>query len=135
VQTISSTAGDHLQSQGTSDSDLAEGMTRRELLKMGGKVAPVTAVSSVFSPFSIFAAKAAAKSLSFWMFYPPGGTRADLERDNGLRAKLDMRGQKSVCCDELKFRSSTHPSGSTIMLQHIHSLYLTTVYHCRSLGL
>jgi multiple sugar transport system substrate-binding protein len=73
VQTISSTVGDHLQTQGTSDSDVAEGMTRRELLKMGGKVAAVTAASSVFSPFSIFAAKAAAKSLSFWMFYPPGG--------------------------------------------------------------
>ena len=47
------------------------GISRRELLKRGGKVAAVAAVSSVFSPF-VFTGKAAAtKTLSFWQFYAP----------------------------------------------------------------
>jgi hypothetical protein len=55
-------------------SDVAEEITRRELLKMAGKVVAVAAVSSVFSPIDIFTAKAAStKRLSFWMFYAPGG--------------------------------------------------------------
>jgi hypothetical protein len=50
------------------------GISRRELLKRGGKVAAVAAVSSVFSPF-VFTGKAAAtKTLSFWQFYAPWGT-------------------------------------------------------------
>src|SRR5580692_1694084 len=54
-------------------SDAAEGMTRRELLKKGSKVAAVAAVSSVFSPFFIHSARAATKTLSFWQFYAPNG--------------------------------------------------------------
>ena len=47
------------------------GISRRELLKRGGKVAAAAAVSSVFSPF-VFTGKAAAtKTLSFWQFYAP----------------------------------------------------------------
>ena len=47
------------------------GISRRELLKRGGKVAAAAAVSSVFLPF-VFAGKAAAtKTLSFWQFYAP----------------------------------------------------------------
>jgi hypothetical protein len=54
-------------------SHLAEGITRRELLKRGGKMAAVAAVSSVFSPFFIRSVRAAAKPLSFWQFYAPAG--------------------------------------------------------------
>jgi len=54
-------------------SDAALGITRRELLKTGGKVAAVAAVSSVFSPFFIRSARAATKTLSFWQFYAPNG--------------------------------------------------------------
>src|SRR5438876_6300991 len=54
-------------------SHLAEGITRRELLKRGGKMAAVAAVSSVFSPFFIRSVRAAAKTLSFWQFYAPAG--------------------------------------------------------------
>jgi multiple sugar transport system substrate-binding protein len=61
-------------------SDAAEGITRRELLKTGGKVAAVVAASSVFSPFTIFTAKAAAtKTLSFWQFYAPGSGEGDTQ--------------------------------------------------------
>jgi len=49
------------------------GLTRRELLIGGGKVAVVAAVSSLFSPFNIYVKAAAPKSLSFWQFYSPGG--------------------------------------------------------------
>jgi multiple sugar transport system substrate-binding protein len=50
------------------------GISRRELLKRGGKVAAAAAVSSVFSPF-VFTGKAAAtKTLSFWQFYAPGSS-------------------------------------------------------------
>ena len=50
------------------------GISRRELLKRGGKVAATAAVSSVFSPF-VFTGKAAAtKTLSFWQFYAPGSS-------------------------------------------------------------
>src|ERR1700693_3539416 len=46
-------------------------ISRRELLKRGGKGAAAAAVSSVFSPF-VFTGKAAApKTLSFWQFYAP----------------------------------------------------------------
>src|ERR1700722_2777979 len=49
------------------------GISRRELLKRGGKGAAAVAVSSVFSPF-VFTAKAGAtKTLSFWQFYAPAG--------------------------------------------------------------
>jgi multiple sugar transport system substrate-binding protein len=54
--------------------DVAAGVTRRELLKTGGKIAAAAAVSSVFAPFFIHTAKAAAtKTLSFWQFYAPRG--------------------------------------------------------------
>src|SRR6266481_1996059 len=47
------------------------GISRRELLKRGGKVAAAAAVASAFSPF-VFTGKAAAtKTLSFWQFYAP----------------------------------------------------------------
>src|SRR6516225_7097287 len=47
------------------------GISRRELLKRGGKIAAAAAVSSVFSPF-VFTGKAAAtKTLSFWQFHAP----------------------------------------------------------------
>jgi multiple sugar transport system substrate-binding protein len=49
------------------------GLTRRELLIGGGKVAVVAAVSSLFSPFNINVKAATPKSLSFWQFYSPGG--------------------------------------------------------------
>jgi multiple sugar transport system substrate-binding protein len=56
------------------------GISRRELLKRGGKVAAAAAVSSVFSPF-VFTAKAAAtKTLSFWQFYAPS-------RELGIQSK------------------------------------------------
>jgi len=47
------------------------GISRRELLKKGGKVVAAAAVATVFSPF-VFTGKAAAtKTLSFWQFYAP----------------------------------------------------------------
>jgi ABC-type glycerol-3-phosphate transport system substrate-binding protein len=47
------------------------GISRRELLKRGGKIAAAATVSSLFSPF-VFTAKAAVtKTLSFWQFYAP----------------------------------------------------------------
>ena len=54
-------------------SEAVPGITRRELLRKGGKVAAVAAVSSVFSPFFIHSARAATKTLSFWQFYAPNG--------------------------------------------------------------
>ena len=60
-------------------SDAAEGITRRELLKTGGKVAAAAAVSSVFSPFFIHSARAATKTLSFWQFYAPGSGEGDTQ--------------------------------------------------------
>ena len=51
----------------------SSGLTRRELLIGGGKVAVVAAVSSLFSPFNISVKAATTKSLSFWQFYGPGG--------------------------------------------------------------
>jgi multiple sugar transport system substrate-binding protein len=65
----------------TSSSDqlshAADALTRREILKRGGKIATAAAVSSVFSPFFIHAARAAAtKTLSFWQFYAPNGASA-----------------------------------------------------------
>ncbi len=54
-------------------SDAADGLTRRELLKRGGKIAAAAAVSSVFSPFFIHSARAVTKTLSFWQFYAPNG--------------------------------------------------------------
>src|SRR5260370_3210813 len=49
------------------------GLTRRELLIGGGKVAVVAAVSSLFSPFNINVKAATPKSLSFWQFSSPAG--------------------------------------------------------------
>ena len=50
------------------------GISRRELLKTGGKVAAVVAASSVFSPFVLTGKAAAPKTLSFWQFYAPART-------------------------------------------------------------
>jgi multiple sugar transport system substrate-binding protein len=50
---------------------LVAGISRRELLKRGGKVAAATAVASVFSPFVLTGKAAATKTLSFWQFYAP----------------------------------------------------------------
>jgi multiple sugar transport system substrate-binding protein len=50
------------------------GISRRELLKSGGKVAAVAAVSSVFSPFVLTGKAAAPKTLSFWQFHAPAST-------------------------------------------------------------
>src|SRR6201982_4324659 len=47
------------------------GISRRELLKRGGKVAAAAAGSSVFSPFVVTGKAAATKTLSFWQFYAP----------------------------------------------------------------
>ena len=49
-------------------------ISRRELLKRGGKVAAATAVASVFSPFVLTGKAAAPKTLSFWQFYAPAST-------------------------------------------------------------
>ena len=59
------------ENMGSGNPQSVAGISRRELLKRGGKVAAVAAVSSVFSPF-VFTGKAAAtKTLSFWQFYAP----------------------------------------------------------------
>src|SRR6201981_3365322 len=50
------------------------GISRRELLKRGGKVAAATAVASVFSPFVLTEKAAPPKTLSFWHFYAPAST-------------------------------------------------------------
>src|SRR6201984_3580034 len=47
------------------------GISRRELLKRGGKVAAAAAVSSVFSPFVFTGNAGETKTLSFWQFYAP----------------------------------------------------------------
>ena len=52
------------------------GISRRELLKRGGKVAAAAAVSSVFSPFVSTGKAAATKTLSFWQFYAPASTQS-----------------------------------------------------------
>jgi hypothetical protein len=46
-------------------------ISRRELLKRGGKGAAAAAVSSVFLPFAFTGKAAAPKTLSFWQFYAP----------------------------------------------------------------
>ena len=60
-------------SRSDQSSDVADVLTRRELLKKGGKIAAAAAVSSVFSPFFIHSARAATRTLSFWQFYAPNG--------------------------------------------------------------
>ncbi len=57
-------------------SEPAEGITRREVIKKGGKIAAAAAVSSIFAPFVFTAKAAAAKTLTFWQFYAPGGGSA-----------------------------------------------------------
>src|ERR1700758_3744470 len=61
------------KSSSDQSSEVADNLTRRELLKRGGKIAAAAAVSSVFSPFFIHSARAATKTLSFWQFYAPNG--------------------------------------------------------------
>jgi multiple sugar transport system substrate-binding protein len=48
-------------------------ITRRELLKTGGKLAVVTAASSALSPWLFQARAAGPETLTFWQFYAPGG--------------------------------------------------------------
>jgi multiple sugar transport system substrate-binding protein len=57
-------------------SDAAEQITRRELIKRGGKFAAAATVSSVFAPFVSTTKAAANKPLKFWQFYAPGGGSA-----------------------------------------------------------
>jgi hypothetical protein len=59
------------ENMSSGDPQPGTGISRRELLKRGGKVAAAAAVSSVFSPF-VFTGKAAGtKTLTFWQFYAP----------------------------------------------------------------
>ncbi|MBV9672465.1 MAG: sugar ABC transporter substrate-binding protein [Verrucomicrobia bacterium] len=60
----------------STDDSAQQGISRRELIKRTGKIAVATAVSSVFSPFSINVRAATTKTLSFWQFYGPGGGNA-----------------------------------------------------------
>jgi multiple sugar transport system substrate-binding protein len=72
------------------------GISRRELLKRGGKVAAAAAVASAFSPF-VFTGKAApTKTLSFWQFYAPArqvGTQSKWFEDcvKGWNATHDVK--------------------------------------------
>jgi hypothetical protein len=72
------------------------GISRRELLKRGGKVAAAAAISSVFSPF-VFTGKAApTKTFSFWQFYAPAtqvGTQSKWFEDcvKGWNATHDVK--------------------------------------------
>jgi multiple sugar transport system substrate-binding protein len=50
-----------------------ERITRRELIKLGGKIAAAATVSSMFAPFISTSKDAASEALSFWQFYAPGG--------------------------------------------------------------
>jgi multiple sugar transport system substrate-binding protein len=59
------------ENMSSDNSQPAAGISRRELVKMGGKVAAAAAVSSVFSPFVITGKAAAPTTLSFWQFYAP----------------------------------------------------------------
>ena len=56
------------------------GITRRELIIGGGKVAVAATVSSMFSPFNIYVKAATVKSLSFWQFYSPGAVPATQDK-------------------------------------------------------
>jgi hypothetical protein len=70
------------------------GISRREVLKRGGKVAAAAVVSSVFSPF-VFTGKAAAtKTLSFWQFYAPAKWFEDCVK--GWNATHDVRSSCSL---------------------------------------
>jgi len=60
-------------SSSNQSSVVADSLTRRELLKKGGKIVAAAAVSSTFSPFFTYSARAATKTLSFWQFYAPSG--------------------------------------------------------------
>jgi multiple sugar transport system substrate-binding protein len=51
-----------------------DGISRRELLKVGGKAAVGAAV---FGPLILTSKAAATKPLSFWQFYAPGGAAGD----------------------------------------------------------
>src|SRR6516162_482635 len=59
------------ENMSSGDAQPVAGISRRELLKRGGKVAAAAAVSSVLSPFVFTGKAAAAKTLSFWQFYAP----------------------------------------------------------------
>ncbi len=54
--------------------EAADGISRRKLLKVGGKAAVGAAV---FGPFILTSKAAATKPLSFWQFYAPGGAAGD----------------------------------------------------------
>jgi multiple sugar transport system substrate-binding protein len=50
-----------------------DGITRRDFLDKSGRLATVATIGSLFSPFILTSKAAAAKTLSFWQFYAPGG--------------------------------------------------------------
>jgi multiple sugar transport system substrate-binding protein len=71
-------------------------LSRRELLKRGGKGAAAAAVSSVFLPFAFTGKAAAPKTLSFWQFYAPAkqvGTQSKWFEDcvKGWNATHDVK--------------------------------------------
>ena len=83
------------------------GISRRELLKRGGKVAAAAAVSLVFSPF-VFTGKAAAtKTLSFWQFYAP-------DRQLGIQSKWFE--------DCVKGWNATHDVKVELQLSHLRNI-------------
>ena len=88
--------GNRFENMGSGNPQPVAGISRRELLKRGGKVAAAAAVSSVFSPF-VFTGKAAAtKTLSFWQFYAPArqlGTQSKWFEDcvKGWNATHDVK--------------------------------------------
>ncbi len=71
-------------------------ISRRELLKRGGKGAAAAAVSSVFLPFALTGKAAVPKTLSFWQFYAPAkqvGTQSKWFEDcvKGWNATHDVK--------------------------------------------
>jgi multiple sugar transport system substrate-binding protein len=71
-------------------------ISRRELLKRGGKGAAAAAVSSVFLPFAFTGKAADPKTLSFWQFYAPAkqvGTQSKWFEDcvKGWNATHDVK--------------------------------------------
>jgi multiple sugar transport system substrate-binding protein len=72
------------------------GISRRELLKRGGKGAVAAAVSTAFSPLVLTGKAASPKTLSFWQFYAPArqvGTQSKWFEDcvEGWNATHDVK--------------------------------------------
>src|ERR1700730_15413125 len=68
------TAENRFENMSSGNPQPVASISRRELLKRGGKVAAATAAASVFSPFVHTGKAAAPKTLSFWHFYAPAST-------------------------------------------------------------